>query len=397
MKRLVYSPSIKVWVKTDSGTIDLSPYVVNCQISRKVDDVSKAEIEFRNPRVMQNNKPRFMFTEHEIDGKVLPVFHPMDPITITLERLSGKPIQVFTGYCDTVPDVQLFPGTAKISASCTLKRLLHTYWDPALPFVNDFMKNYGWELNQKTGQVRGRADEDPSKDVITQTNNLNDSSIANLLYAVLNEVGGWSPANIYIQPLPTNILSIVGGLFDEITKDNQKVNDEIAKLMHDLVGFGGFGTAGASGGTNSDVGDFTGTGKAANSVLTNGQKVFRDKFVELTGLNKGVVTAWMLAEESSSAALARENQKNFNWLNIGWFDTGRGGLTFDATWGTPQAAAKASADFLKGIRFGPSPGIRKIIKTAGQSPKNQISAIQNSGWASGGYSELPSLYNQYGK
>ena len=253
MKRLVYSPSMKVWVKSDSGVIDLSPYLVNCQVSRKVNDVSTAEIEFRNPKVMQDGKPRFMFTEHSTDGKILPLFHPMDPITITFERIAGRPIQVFTGYCDSTPDVQLFPGTAKITASCTLKRLKYTYWDAALPFVNDFMKNYGWLLDKKTGQVTGRVDDNAAKNTISSTNNLNDSSIAGLLYAVLNEIGGWDPSNIFIQPLPGNIISIVTKLFDEITKDNKAVNNEVAKLLSTIIGHGSFGTSVASGGTGGSV------------------------------------------------------------------------------------------------------------------------------------------------
>lgn len=263
MKRLVYSPSIKAWVKTDSGIVDLSPYIVNCNIQRKIDDVSSAELEFRNPKVKdENGKLRFLFTEHAVGDQILPVFHPMDPITIILERISGKPIQVFTGYCDTVPDVQLFPGTAKIKASCTLKRLLYTYWDPALPFVVDFMKAYGWNLDRstgKTGQPLGKENKNVSK-----TNNLNDSSIGNLLYAVLHEIGGWNDSNIYIQPLPANIGSTVSKLMDEFTEDNKRANQEVADLMSRIVGTGTYGNASAGGGVMAGSGGATLSGPVAN-------------------------------------------------------------------------------------------------------------------------------------
>lgn len=269
MKRLVYSPSIKAWVKSDSGVIDLSPYIIECNISRKIDDVSSAELVFRNPKVTtENGKNRFMFTQHEgDDGSVRPVFHPMDPITIVLERIAGRPIQVFTGYCDTTPYVQLFPGTARIQASCTLKRLLYTYWDPALPFVSKFMKAYGWDLNVESGTAvnQGQATAaEQSPNVPIKTVQLNDGTMGNLLYGVLNEIGGWDNSNIFIQPLPSNISTIVSKLFDEFTEDNKQINEEISKVMTQMVKSGHYGTAGVGGGTGESGGG-GGTGTAGNN------------------------------------------------------------------------------------------------------------------------------------
>jgi lysophospholipase L1-like esterase len=254
MKRLVYSPSVKAWVKSDSGVIDLSPYITDCKIERKVNDISTAEITFRNPRVLQDGKPRFMFTEKtKNDGTVGPVFHPMDPITIVLKRLDGKPVQVFTGYCDNVPYVQLFPGTAKITASCTLKRLLYTYWDPGLVFVRDFMKNYGWSLGGDGVVRRGSGDSYLTDTTKITNNQLNDSSIGNLVYVVLNEIGGWDPSNIFIEPLPENIGGIISQLFDQIVSDNKKVNADIAKVLQDIVGSGSFGTSGTGSGISNQT------------------------------------------------------------------------------------------------------------------------------------------------
>lgn len=246
MQRLVYSPSVKVWVKADSGVVDLSPYIVDCKVYRVINDVSTAEIEFRNPKTLQDGKPRFLFTERVEGDKVLPVFHPMDPIVITMERIAGRPIQVFTGYCDTVPDVQLFPGTATIKASCTLKRLLHTYWDPGLPFVQDFMFAYGWNLDKLTGQV---GTTEIGQTIISDKNPLNDSSIGQLLYAVLNEIGGWDNDNIYIQPLPKNIGTITSKIFDQLAEENDETNQEIAKFIKQIVGAGSFGNASIGGQT----------------------------------------------------------------------------------------------------------------------------------------------------
>lgn len=135
-------------------------------------------------------------------------------------------------------------------------------------------------------------------------------------------------------------------------------------------------------------------------VLTSGQAQFRDRLAQRTGLNPGVITAWMLAEESGSAARSRQASGQHNWLNIGWTDSGRMGLTRQSEWSNPVSAADATAAFLRGQKYGASGGIRQIIRTAGQSPDRQIGAIAGSGWASSGYeggSTLKSLFNQYGK
>lgn len=292
MRRLVYSPSIKCWIKTDTGTIDLSPYIVNCSISRKIDDVSSAEIEFRNPKIMKNGKPKFMFTDNEVDGKNLPVFHPMDPITIVLERIQGKPIQVFTGYCDSTPDIQLFPGTAKIKASCTLKRLLYTYWDPALPFVTKFMQNYGWGLDQTSGVAnKPDAEDDTGKPV----NKLNDSSIANMLYATLNEVGGWDDKNIFIQELPLNLVPMVTKLFDEIVKDNESLTKEVGKFIDDIIGSGNYGSSIANGGVNGSVntGNLNSGGRAPEWI----EKIIADASNKY-GVDAKLIRAQMRAESN---------------------------------------------------------------------------------------------------
>jgi len=284
MKRLVYSPSVKVWVRSDSGVVDLTPYVTECKIERKVDDLSKLEVIFRNPKILQDGKPRFLFTQRVQDnGELGPVFHPMDPITVILERIQGRPIQAFTGYCDTVPYVQLFPGLTRITASCTLKRLMYTFWDPALPFVTEFMREYGWELGgdgmARQGGSGNPDEEDKTEDTAKITRaigntHLNDNSIGYLLYAVLNEIGGWDSNNIYIQPLPDNISTTVQKLFDEFSEDNKDVNKEIGKLIKDIIGNGQFGNGlqlnvNASGGVSGNIGGALGGGTDLPSAPTS--------------------------------------------------------------------------------------------------------------------------------
>jgi hypothetical protein len=133
--------------------------------------------------------------------------------------------------------------------------------------------------------------------------------------------------------------------------------------------------------------------------FTNGQKKFIRSLSARTGLNQRVVAAWVFSEMNGGAARGYEKRGYYNWLNIGHTDSGNLGLTRDRTWRSPESAAQATADFLRGKRFGPGAGIRKIIRYAGSSPERQISAIANSGWASSSYekgSTLRSIYSGLG-
>ncbi|MGN6869052.1 MAG: hypothetical protein ACTHMY_11695 [Solirubrobacteraceae bacterium] len=137
----------------------------------------------------------------------------------------------------------------------------------------------------------------------------------------------------------------------------------------------------------------------SSSLLTPGQAKFAGRLAELTGLDPRVVAAWELAEESGSAAQGREAASNFNWLNIGYFDSGAGKIAFDQEFGDPISAAEQSAKFLKGDWGGASSSIRAILNSVGHSPDEQISAIANSDWASshyGGGTNLHGTYNELG-
>jgi len=134
----------------------------------------------------------------------------------------------------------------------------------------------------------------------------------------------------------------------------------------------------------------------AAQLLTPGQQQFATQLAAQTGLDPGVVSAWMLAEESGGADTSRQAQGNNDWLNIGWTDSGRYGTT-DGVWSDPISAANATAGWLKGQNTIPgygtaSAGVQSILSSAGQPPAQQIAALQRSGWASSGYPDLPSVY-----
>ncbi|MGZ4260426.1 MAG: hypothetical protein ACXVR0_08915 [Solirubrobacteraceae bacterium] len=137
----------------------------------------------------------------------------------------------------------------------------------------------------------------------------------------------------------------------------------------------------------------------SSTILTSGQEKFAGRLAQLTGLDPRVISAWELAEESGGAAQAREAAGNFNWLNIGYFDSGAGKIAFDKAFGDPVTAAEQTADFLKGKWGGASSGIRAILNTVGRDPQEQMSAIANSGWASshyGGGANLRATYDELG-
>ncbi len=129
----------------------------------------------------------------------------------------------------------------------------------------------------------------------------------------------------------------------------------------------------------------------SSSLLTSGQQTFVAHLSSLTGLNTRVVAGWVLAEESGSAAQGREASSNFNWLNIGYFDSGAGAIAHATPFSNPVSAAEQTAKFLEGKWGGASTGIRDILNTVGKPPDDQIMAIANSGWASSHYNNGANL------
>ncbi len=135
---------------------------------------------------------------------------------------------------------------------------------------------------------------------------------------------------------------------------------------------------------------------AAGTMLTSDQRQFASRLASETGLDPGVICAWLLSEENGSAAQSRQSADNNDWLNIGYTGDGTYGSS-DSIWSDPTTAADATAGWLKGRNTIPgygtaSSGIQAILSSAGQSPAAQMSAIQTSGWAGSGYPDLPGVY-----
>jgi hypothetical protein len=128
----VYSPDIYCYIATENnGVIDVSPDIIAAQVKRVENQASQASVS------LNNSKGHYSF-----NGKS--IIQPMDKIIIYLSKI--QTVKVFSGYVDTVPFLDLYPTTCDIQATCTLKRLLYTYWDPGLTGSQIILDQtqYGW-------------------------------------------------------------------------------------------------------------------------------------------------------------------------------------------------------------------------------------------------------------
>jgi hypothetical protein len=174
-------------------------------------------------------------------------------------------------------------------------------------------------------------------------------------------------------------------------------------LLIALVGLAAASAKATGGSSSGSTPPPAGSGSGAlapnsSSLLTSKQQQFAGRLQSDTGLDPGVIAAWVLAEESSGAAQARDSANNNDWLNIGYTDSATLGAG-NTVWSSPSTAADATAAWIQGTWSDPgfgrsSSGVRAILNTIGQGATAQIAAIQNSGWASSGYPSLPALFHQ---
>lgn len=169
-KTLVYAPDIQILIAHRNVQYDVSADIVAWSIRRVENGVSS--LVFRLSNKLYNGKLRYMHA-----------FERMDRVTVKLKRTEW--VQVFSGYLDSVPHIQLYPGTVNFRASCTLKRLMHTWWDPGLPKSQEIFDQAGM-------LARERAQGETALDM----------GLGSLLRRLLVEVGGWNSTNIHIQRFP---------------------------------------------------------------------------------------------------------------------------------------------------------------------------------------------------
>lgn len=137
-----------------------------------------------------------------------------------------------------------------------------------------------------------------------------------------------------------------------------------------------------------------------NSLLSPQQQTFVSNFAKVTNLDPNVVGAWVRNEEPNQATNTDPvGHGKYNFLNIGITGSKNYGNTA-SYWNDPGQAGTAAGKWALGQLAIPgfghsSSGIQGIFKSAGQTPQQQIAAIQGSGWAAGGEKALASLYSQF--
>lgn len=176
-------------------------------------------------------------------------FFPMDPVTIYLQRLKGRPVRVFTGFLDETPYIELYPGVIEFSASCTLKKLLYSYFDPALPYTQNFLAEYGWYPNGQGSVYNPQA--------INGIESDRDGGMGALLYATMEHIGHWNKKNIKIEALPDDLIARMGNMLRTFEEDNREARKELETMIRRFVGSGDYGQSGGVTG-NVDVSGYEG-------------------------------------------------------------------------------------------------------------------------------------------
>lgn len=198
-KTLVYSPDIQILIARDNIQIDVSNDIVAWSIRRVENGISSLAFQLANKSI--NGKLKY----HQL-------FERMDRVVVKLKRIEW--VQVFSGYLDSVPFAQIYPGTVNFRASCTLKRLLHTWWDPNLP---DSMKIFDQPGANAIEQAAGELGLD--------------SGLGSLLRRLLQEVGGWEPQSIHVQRFPVGFYLWMDAETKKLGPGNQKAVQSFRELI----------------------------------------------------------------------------------------------------------------------------------------------------------------------
>lgn len=172
MKTFVYSPDVRILIARGKKQYDVSRDVIRGTIIRKENSASTLQFELANK------------------GDYNGLFQRMDRVVVFLKRVRWQ--QVFSGYLDTVPFAQLYGGTAEFKATCTLKRLLHTWWTPTLAASAGLMQQDLFALSPGAdGQLPA------------------DSGLGELIRSLLCNVGGWQPTDVHIQNFPISFYTFL--------------------------------------------------------------------------------------------------------------------------------------------------------------------------------------------
>ena len=266
MRRIAYSPEVRVYIQPnetkDDGSlvdpIDISKDIIEGSVERRTNDISTARFVIQGRRLGKENE-----TDTTTSVLLSRKIRPMDRIIVYLKKT--KPILVFSGYIDLVPLVQFVPEPVVIEASCSLKRLQYTYWDPTLPNVMQAFLKMGMIVqNNESGF---NVFQPPGQDS-SGLGEIEDQGFPKLLSFLLVDVGGWDPQTVFIEPLPQEWLDNVEPMFRNLIETDNTW--DAAKEFLDAW----LGASDSGGGGGGDTDGGAGTGSTANSaVLENPEEI----------------------------------------------------------------------------------------------------------------------------
>lgn len=211
-KTLVYTPGVRIWIEHDSKQYDVTEDIIACSVSRKENSVSSAAFRLSNKTDPSNPNG---------GGRYTPLFAPMDRVVIFMKRTEWH--QVFSGYLDGVPLLQLYPGQVDFRASCTLKRLLHSWWDPGLPDSA--------QLFDQVGNASSENENDGQE-------GLPDKGLGSTLRRVLISVGNWDSTNIHIQRFPLGYYNFMEQMLQKYNGTDQAVTKFKQMILGDDTSLG---------------------------------------------------------------------------------------------------------------------------------------------------------------
>ena len=275
-KTLVYSPNVRILIARGNKQYDVSKDVINGTVIRKENSASTLVFSLAN------------------NGDYNGLFHRMDRVTVFLKRIEW--LQVFSGYLDTVPYAQLYGGTATFKATCTLKRLMHTWWTPALE------ASQGLFSQRLFGTTVGGDGQLPA-----------DSGLGSVLKQLLTRVGGWQPQDIHIQNFPQPFFDFLQQELFAKTQANKAAADNFRKL---LLGKNYNDAApGAFAGYSNDAGP-AGPGGIGEAYYI-AQIVAACDDLGLNPLTTDLTNSQQIAQAAEAGASARDDSVRTSFTQIG--------------------------------------------------------------------------------
>lgn len=226
-KTLVIRPSARIIIAHNNIEYDVSEDITSFSVQRGENTVSTLVFTLANKPVSDQENTKLRYTN---------LFERMDRVSLFLKRT--KEIQVFAGYLDMVPFVQLYPGVVSFRASCTLKRLVYTYWDPGLPASQPLWLQRTFDEQDRQAEGSGDQPEGGEADTGTGTGespvpSASDNGLGSMLVNMLKEVGNWEESKIHVQRVPLGYYQF---LADHVEKTNNASNEDLEWFRKLILG-----------------------------------------------------------------------------------------------------------------------------------------------------------------